>query len=123
MRQKAMYCVGRAVGFASLAIALVMISLAFAPAAAFKAGAILGLAMCLVLLWFARTAHRRLPKNAETWLLLEAERRPDSDFARRMFAAALEEVYLFFAARIFVVAVTFLAFGMLLSLFGRLAAQ
>lgn len=109
--------------FASLAIALIMLSFAFDPAIAFKAGGILGLVLSIVLLWFAQTAHRRPPKHTETWLLLEVEYRPDNDRDRRLFAAVLEEVYLYFSARAFAVAISFLAIGLLLSLIVHIPAR
>jgi Ca2+/Na+ antiporter len=118
IRSQAIFCVGRAVLFAILAITMVMLSFAFDPPTAFKAGAVLGLVLAAVLLWFAQTAHRRNPSDTETWLLLETEFRPHGDSARKIFTAVMEEVYLFFAVRAFAGAIALFVVGIVLSLLG-----
>ncbi|GIL03211.1 MAG: hypothetical protein BroJett030_31100 [Alphaproteobacteria bacterium] len=122
VRDKAMFCVGRAVLFASLAIALIMLSFAFDPPVALKAGGVLGLVLSAVLIWYAQTAHRRAPKDTETWLLLEARFRPQGDQAERAFAAVMEEVYLFFATRAFAAAVGLLLAGLGFTLVAAIAS-
>jgi hypothetical protein len=113
IRQKAMFCVGRAVGFATMAIMLVMLSFAFDPSMAFKAGGVLALILAAILIWYAQTAHHRRPKDTETWLLLEVQHRPHGDQAVLVFANVMEEVYLFFATRAFAAAVTMLVASVL----------
>lgn len=104
--------------FAAFAISLVMLAFAFDPSTALKAGGILGLVLTAILIWYAQTAPRRLPRDTETWLLLKEEARPQSDHGMRTFASILAEVYLFYASHAFVIAVALLAGGVLLSLLG-----
>ena len=114
----AMLCVGRAVMFAVIAISMVMLSFAFDPAAALKAGGTMGLVLAAILLWFAQTAHRRRPKDTETWLLLADDSRPAGEHGARLFASVMEDVYLYFAARAFAGAVTLIVAGLLLATLG-----
>ena len=118
VQEKAMFCVGRAVMFSALAIGLVMLSFAFDPSTALKAGGVLGLVLATVLIWYAQTAHRRNPKNTETWMLLEEGLRPVGEPGRRAFANVMAETYAWFAARAFVVATTSLCAGIAMSLLG-----
>jgi len=118
VEEKAMFCVGRAVMFSGLAIALVMLSFAFDPSAAFKAGGVLGLVVAAILIWYAQTAHRRNPRNTETWLLLEERLRPVGEPATRAFATVMADTYAWYAVRTFMAATTSLCVGILLSLLG-----
>ena len=118
IRETAFFCVGRAVMFSTLAVMLVMLSFAFDPVAALKAGGTMGLALSAILLWFAQTAHRRKPKDTETWLLLKDDSRPAGEHGAKLFASVMQDVYLFFATRTFVVAVTLIAASLLLALLG-----
>lgn len=113
-----MFAVGRAVFFGGFAISLVMMAFAFDFTLAFRAGAILSLAMSAILLWFAQTAHSRKPEKSEVWLLLPAEYKPQNDAARSTFARVMHEVYLHYAARSFAFGVVFLAIAMLLAVSG-----
>lgn len=118
IRETAIFCVGRAVMFATIAVSLVMLSFAFDPATALKAGGTMALTVAAILLWFAQTAHRRRPNDTETWLLLKDDSRPAGEHGAKLFASVMEEVYLFFAARAFAVAITLICGGLLLSLLG-----
>ena len=118
IRETAFFCVGRAVMFSTLAVMLVMLSFVFDPVAALKAGGTMGLALSAILLWFAQTAHRRKPKDTETWLLLKDDARPAGEHGAKLFASVMQDVYLFFATRTFVVAVTLIAASLLLALLG-----
>ena len=104
--------------FSALAISLVTLSFAFDPAAALKAGGTLGLVLAAILLWFAQTARGRKPKDTETWLLLKNDSRPSGEHGAKLFASVMEEVYLFFAVRVFAVAITFVVGGLLLAALG-----
>jgi hypothetical protein len=115
IRETAMLCVGRAVMFATLAISLVILSFAFDPAVAMKAGGTLALILSAILVWFAQTAHRRKPKDTETWLVLTHDDRPVGDHGAKLFASIMEDVYLFFAVRAFMAAVTLLVAGQVLT--------
>ncbi len=98
IRQIAFVCVGRAVGFGTLAIACIMLSFAFSPPTAFRAGALLALIMAGILILKAHYAGRQQPKHTEVWLYLEDDLRPRDAEARRRFAGVLRETYGRFAA-------------------------
>lgn len=118
VQKTAMFAVGRAVFFGGFAISLVMMAFAFDFSLAFRAGAILSLAMSAILLWLAQTAHARPPEKSEVWLLLSAEDKPASQGARRMFLQIMHDVYLHYAARVFAFGVAFLGFSLLLQMSG-----
>lgn len=97
IRDKAMFCVGRAVFFGYLAISMVMLGSMFDLSLSFRSGAILCLIMALILLYFAQTAPARPPENTETWLLLKEELRPRNAPAREVFGRMMQEVYVHYA--------------------------
>jgi hypothetical protein len=98
IRQIAFVCVARAVGFGTLAIGCVMLSFAFSPPTAFRAGALLALIMAGVLILKAHHAVRQQPKHTEVWLYLEDGLRPRDAEAKRRFAGVLRDTYGRFAA-------------------------
>ncbi|MFN3549317.1 MAG: hypothetical protein ACK4U0_17665 [Mesorhizobium sp.] len=115
VRQIALACVGRAVGFGALAIALVMLSLAFEPALAFRSGAICTLLMAGILTRKALLADRQPPRRTEVWLYLDERSRPNSERANRVFTALLRDIYGQFARLALNVACGFFAFSLALS--------
>ncbi len=117
-RQTATMCVGRAVMFAALAIVLLMLSFAFDPVRACRAGGILTLVLSAILIWYAQTAQRRRPKDTETWPVLAEAERPNGEYAVRLFAQVMEDVYLYFARQAFAVAAALLTASLLLAIFG-----
>lgn len=118
IRDIAFMCVGRAVFFGTLAITLIMLSLAFHPVASFKAGALLSLVMAAVLLFFAMTASKRPARKTEVWLYLDEASRPINDHAQKAFSTLMREVYGIYAHRAFNAAVGLFVVAMLLQLFG-----
>ncbi|MCV0395943.1 MAG: hypothetical protein K5872_06770 [Rhizobiaceae bacterium] len=106
IRKVAFNCVARAVGFGSLAIALVMLSLAFQPALALRAGAIMALAMAGILTlkatWVPYQNHRRM----EAWLYLDEHSRPAENHAGQIMSNVMGDVYVRFALVAFKVACT-----------------
>jgi hypothetical protein len=118
IHKTAMFAVGRAVFFGGFAISLVMMAFAFDFLLAFRAGAILSLAMSAILLWFAQTAHNRPPEKSEVWLLLPADDKPKNDVARNIFTQVMHEVYLHYAARAFAFGAAFLVLAILLGISG-----
>ncbi len=93
----AVVCVGRAVMFGALAIALIMLSFAFHPAWAFRAGAIMTLGMAAILAFKAQTASRLNPRKTEVWIYLDKSARPQNPHALNYFASTMREVYARFA--------------------------
>lgn len=118
IRQTAMFAIGRAVFFGGFAISIVMLAFAFDFLLAFRAGAILTLAMATILLWFAQTARNRRPEQSEVWLLLPNDDQPRDEATRRLFVQVMQDVYLFYALRAFAIAISMLAISVMLSLSG-----
>jgi hypothetical protein len=106
-RRIAFFCVGRAVMFGWLAIVCVMFSFSFSPVAAFRAGAVLALAMSAILVVKALAASRQQPKNTEVWIYLDEKTRPRNDHARKVFADTMREVYGRYAQGVFVMSCIF----------------
>ena len=116
--QIAVHCTGRAVMFGTLAIACVMISFSFDPPTAFKAGAIMSLAMSGILLFKAATARSRDPRKTEVWLYLDKSSRPGEGHPRAVFSGILRDVYARFAQMTLAASVTMFAVSVVLSLAG-----
>jgi len=89
--------VGRACGFAGLAILCVMVGLCFEPMLAARSGGVLCLIMTLFLLWFARVAPSRPIRDTEAWLILDEKERPPAAVAQKLLGGALRDAYLWFA--------------------------
>ncbi len=108
--------VGRACGFASLAVICVVMGLSFDPILATRVGGVLCLIITLVLLMRANTARQRPYKRTELWLILPKRDKPPEAFAQRVIGEALREVYLRFARTAVIVSMAFVAVSLLLSL-------
>jgi hypothetical protein len=89
--------VGRACGFAGLAIVCVMIGLSYDPLVAARTGAVLTFALTLVLGYRARSAVARPYRQTEAWLTLDAADRPPPGQAQQVLGRALAEAYSWFA--------------------------
>jgi len=89
--------VGRACGFASLAILCFMVGLSYQPHLSARTGAVLTLVMTGTLIFRAGSAMARPYKQTETWLILEGPERPDPRLAQRLIGSALREAYLWYA--------------------------
>ena len=118
IRQIAVHCTGRAVMFGTLAITCVMISFSFDPAVAFKAGAIMSLAMSGILLFKAATARSKDPRKTEVWLYLDKDARPREGHPQAVFSGILRDVYARFAQMTLAASVTMFAVSVVLSLAG-----
>lgn len=89
--------VARGCGFAALAIATFMVGLSGDMASSLKAGGLLSLFVCLVLLLKARLFGYRSYKSTEVWLMLSPRERPGAAVAQKMIGAALHDTCLRFA--------------------------
>jgi hypothetical protein len=89
--------IGRACGFAGLAIFCVMLGLAFEPFMATRAGDWLSLATTLVLAFYAARARTRPYKKTEAWLILPKAERPPAGIAQRVMGETLREAYFWHA--------------------------
>lgn len=99
--------VGRACGFAGLAIFCLVIGLSFDARLAALVGSMLSIMLCLVLLAFARRAPYRDYKSTEIWLILQPGDRPQADVAQRLIGGTLRNVYLWFAQQTAVITIVF----------------
>lgn len=97
LRRAAFTSIGRACGFAGLAILCVMVGLSYDPAAAAASGGILSMLVVAVLLLKARWASTGDVRRTEMWLLLDKAQQPPAAAAQWAGATALREACLWFA--------------------------
>jgi hypothetical protein len=97
IEQAAFVSVGRACGFASLAIFCAMTGLSFEPRLAAEFGGMLSFGLTLVLGYRARQALDRPYRQTETWLMLADTDRPQEQVAQQRIGTALREAYVWFA--------------------------
>lgn len=97
LRQAATLSIGRACGFAGLAIGCVMIGLSFDPPQMVRAGAMLTLLLAVGLCAKAWIAVKQDYRGTETWLILPHEHKPPAEIAGRTLPTILRETYLRFA--------------------------
>lgn len=97
LREVAFVSVGRAVGFAGLAILTTMVALSFEPVLALKIGGVMLLILLAVLLLKAHRAPLANHRHTEAWLLLDRSERPDDRFAAVVMSAVHRDAYLWFA--------------------------
>jgi len=89
--------VGRACGFAGLAVFCVMFGLSFEPILAARAGAVLCLGLTVILALYAYYAPARPYKRTELWLILAKDQRPPAEFAQDVIGRTLRDTYAWFA--------------------------
>lgn len=88
--------VGRACGFAGLAILCVMIGLSHEPRLAAETGGFFAFVMTLFLGYRAKVAVKRPYRDTETWLILEDWERPAKSVAQEVIGRSLREAYVWF---------------------------
>jgi hypothetical protein len=93
VEQAAFLSVGRASGFAALAIVCFMIGFSYDPVLAARIGASLSLVTALVLAYRSALALSRPYRKTETWLILEEKARPPKSLAQKIIGSALREAY------------------------------
>lgn len=118
IQNAAFVSVGRACGFAGLAVFCLMIGLAFDPALAARVGGALSLVLAIYLYICAWRARQRHYKRTETWLILPDDERPPASVAQRVIGGVLRETYLWFAKAAALVAILLLAASLVLQLTG-----
>ncbi len=123
IREVAIFCIGRAVMFGSLAITCVMVGFSFNPVSAFRAGAMLTLLMAAILIWKAYAAARQNPKSTEVWMYLDQKARPANEHSRFVFATIMRDVYARFGQASLAVACLFFAISIIFVMFGFEAYQ
>jgi len=110
--------VGRAVGFAGLAILCIMLGFAFDPILALQSGGLLALLVLAVLLLKAQLALTADHRRTEMWIYLRDDEKPREDFAHWAISTVLRDAYLWFARWMAAVAVALWGIAVLLPLFG-----
>jgi uncharacterized membrane protein YdfJ with MMPL/SSD domain len=123
VRQAAYLSIGRAVGFAGLAIFTVMIGLSFQPVLALKSGGVLLLLLMAVLLLKAQRTAFTDYRRTEAWLLLDGPDRPDAHFAGQAMRGALRDACLWFARWTAGIAILVWAGAVILALTGTADAS
>lgn len=118
IERAAFISVGRACGFAGLAILCVLTGLSFEPVLAARTGGILTFGMTLFLGYRARVAPRRPYRATEAWLMLAKAERPDDAVAQGLIGSALQEAYVWFARQTAFVSVVLWTAVIVLSLAG-----
>ena len=114
----ALISVGRACGFAGLAILCVMLGLSFEPVLAARAGGLMGLGLAAILAVFGMLAERRAYQETETWLILPKEERPPAAVAQELIGKTLRETYFWFAERAMVGSMILLGASLMFKVLG-----
>ncbi|WP_420405579.1 hypothetical protein [Nisaea sp.] len=113
----AIISVGRATGFAALAIVCIVMSLSYEPAIAARAGCILCLLASVVLFQYAVRAPTRPYRKTELWIILAKEDRPPKSVAQRVIGTILSRTYRKFAEYSMVSALIFLILAIIFGFF------
>jgi hypothetical protein len=116
----AIISVGRASGFAALAIVCIVMSLSYEPAVAARAGCILCLIAAAVLFHYALRAPTRPYRKTELWIILAKEDRPPKRIAQRVIGTILYRTYRRFAEYSMVSALIFLILAIIFGFFPEL---
>jgi hypothetical protein len=107
--------VGRACGFAGLAILCFMVGFSYQPHLSARIGGSLALVVTAVLVVKALLAHRIHHKHTETWLILAENERPPPAAAQVMISSVLRDVYLQYARYAAFTAAALLAFSIVIA--------
>ena len=110
--------VGRAVGFAGLAVFCVSLGLSFQPALAVRTGGIMCLLVAFILIFYAMRALTRPYKKTELWLILDKKARLPAKIAQRVIGGILRETYYWFAQQATIFAIVLLSLSLLLEVSG-----
>ncbi len=106
--------VGRATGFAGLAIFCLMFGLAFEPALAARTGGICCFFVAGILWGYGYFAKRRPYKRTELWLILPKDKRPPDGIAQKVIGQVLSDTYAWYAKQAALIALVFVAAGLIL---------
>ena len=110
--------VARGCGFAALGIVTLMVGLSDQMYLACKAGGILTLGTCLILIIRGLTAPRIPYKSTEVWVMLTSDERPLAAVAQQVIGNTLRAVYIRFALHAAIVSLVLLGLSLLLQVFG-----
>lgn len=113
----AIISVGRASGFAALAIVCIVMSLSYEPLVAARAGCILCLIVAAILFHFAMRAPSRPYQQTELWIILAREDRPPKPVAQRIIGSILQQTYRKFGQYAVLSALVFMILSIILLFF------
>ncbi len=116
LRRLAFISVGRACGFAGLAIVILMLGFSFDPVLSTRAGALLTTLVTMILLLKSRTVLSQDHRKTELWMMLKDGEAPPEAHAQRTTRAVLRETYLWFAQYAVALAVALWVTSIVLSL-------
>jgi hypothetical protein len=106
--------VGRACGFAGLAIFCLVFGLSYDPPFAARAGGLCCLLVTGILVCYAIRAPYRPFKRTEVWLILPKNERPPQASAQVLIGRVLRKTYIWFAKQAGVLAAALLILSLLL---------
>lgn len=118
LERAALVSIGRAYGFAWLAIMCIMFAFFFQPPLAAMVGGILCMALTAVLGGYAWYARYRKYDRTELWLILPVDERPPADVAQRVIGRVLRDTYAWFARQAAIMSIVFLCIGVVLRVAG-----
>lgn len=99
IQNAAFISLGRAAGFAGLAIFTLMIGLSFDPPLATRTGGLIGFGVAFLLLAYGLRALSHPYRNTEAWIILPQELRPPANVAQRLMGRTLRDTAFWFASR------------------------
>ncbi len=97
IRNAAFVSIGRACGFAGLAVMVLMLGLSFNLVLAAKAGGLISLGTSGLIWVYGLRAPKRPYRQTEAWLILPEEYRPPAAVAQKIVGANLQEASFWFA--------------------------
>ena len=118
LRQAAYVSIGRACGFAGLAVLCVVIGLSYEPLLAARTGGVLTTAMTAVLIMKSRHALHQDLRRTELWTMLDKKKLPPEPYANWAGSTVLRDAYLWFAKYAAAVSVVLWAIAGTLTLIG-----
>ncbi|UUX49525.1 hypothetical protein NUH88_19260 [Nisaea acidiphila] len=113
----AIISVGRATGFAALAIVCIVMSLSYEPVIAARAGCILCLIVAAILFHYSLKAPSRPYRQTELWIILAKEDRPPKSIAQQLIGSVLHRTYRKFAEYSVLSALIFMILAVILGFF------
>lgn len=117
IEQQAEVSVGRACGFAAVAVVTFMVGLSGDVLLSMKAGGFLVLITALVLVLKAWHSPHQYYKHTELWLLLNENERPQAAIAQQVIGGVLRQVYFRFALHAASISALLLLAAMIYGLF------
>ena len=113
----AIISVGRATGFAALAIVCIVMALSYEPVVATRAGCILSLLVAAILFHYSIRAPERPYRKTELWIILAKKDRPPKSIAQKLIGTTLHKTYRKFAEYAVISALIFMVLSIVFGFF------